>query len=266
MLFVSRTCFNEFLLLLDVAWVNKVLLLWLLLYVSKSITILFCYYFTFCRLSLLCSRYFWLIDQWTNLQWDNVDIKQCREQLCESCAGLGDDKCSMDPIREEYYGYEGALKCLKWGDGDVAFIDGYSLDDIIANNGYIKEDFVILCPDGKTVDYTGTDSFKECNFGRVPSNALVTCNMHDGVWRWKVTKALLEALKVLNLQGVTDDAILGKDVESLTPISFVNQTYQVWLGQKFLRAMEGFMQPPGNLPILTCLPPLPVLIPTPCYK
>ena len=28
MLFVSRTCFNEFLLLLDVAWVNKVLLLY----------------------------------------------------------------------------------------------------------------------------------------------------------------------------------------------------------------------------------------------
>ena len=31
MLFVSRTCFNEFLLLLDVMWVNKVLLLLLLL-------------------------------------------------------------------------------------------------------------------------------------------------------------------------------------------------------------------------------------------
>ena len=31
MLFVSRACFNEFLLLLDVAWVNKVLLLLLLL-------------------------------------------------------------------------------------------------------------------------------------------------------------------------------------------------------------------------------------------
>ena len=31
MLFVSRTCFNEFLLLLDVMWVNKVLMLLLLL-------------------------------------------------------------------------------------------------------------------------------------------------------------------------------------------------------------------------------------------
>lgn len=155
----------------------------------------------------------------------------------------------MDPISEEYYGYEGALKCLKLDDGDVAFIDGYAFDDAIANNGYIKDDFVLLCPDGKTVEYTGTDSFKECNFGRVPSNALVTCNMHNGVWRWKVTKALLEAQKIV--------AILGKDVESLTPIPFVNQTYQVWLGDKFLRAMEGFTQPSGNLPILTCSPPLP---------
>ena len=180
-----------------------------------------------------------------------MDIKQCREKLCESCAGQGDEKCSMDPISEDYYGYEGALKCLKWDDGDVAFIDGYSFDDVLAKNGFIKDDFVLLCPDGKTVDYTGTDSFKECNFGRVPSNALVTCNMHDGVWRWKVTKALLEVQKVLTVQGVLDDAIFGKDVESLKPISFVNQTYQAWLGPMFLRALEGVMQPPGNHPILT---------------
>ena len=32
MLFVSRTCFNQFLLLLDVAWVNKILLLLLWLF------------------------------------------------------------------------------------------------------------------------------------------------------------------------------------------------------------------------------------------
>ena len=191
------------------------------------------------------------MDQWTNLQWDNVDINNCREKLCESCAGQGDEKCSMDPIKEEYYGYEGALKCLKWNDGDVAFIDGYILDDVIAKNGYTKDDFVLLCPDGKTVDYIGTDSFKGCNFGPVPSKALVTCNMHDGVWRWQVTKALLEAQKVVTLQGVPQDTILGKDVESLIPIPFVNQTYQVWLGPMFLRAMEGVMQPPGKPPILT---------------
>lgn len=204
------------------------------------------------------------MDQWANLQWDNVDITHCREKLCESCAGEGDEKCSMDPIKEEYYGYEGALKCLKWDDGDVAFIDGYTFDDAIAKNGYTKDDFVLLCPDGKTVDYTGSDSFKECNYGRVPSNALVTCNMHDGVWRWKVTKALLEAQKVVFLQGVPQDTILGKDVESLTPIPFVNQTYQVWLGSMFLRAMEGVMQPPGNFPILSSLY-LDVLILTTVY-
>lgn len=233
--------------------------------VSKSIIILYYhhFYFTIYRLSLLCARYFWLMNEWTNLQWDNVDIKQCREKMCESCAGLGDKKCSMDPISEEYYGYEGALKCLKRDDGDVAFIDGYTFEDTIAKNGYTKDDFVLLCPDGKTVDFTGPDSFKECNFGRVPSNALVTCNMHDGVWRWKVTKALLEAQKVLTVQGVPDDAILGKDVESLTPIPFVNQTYQVWLGPMFLRAMEGVLQPPGNLLILTSSPlPTLVLVPT----
>ncbi|KAL9987937.1 hypothetical protein ACROYT_G002322 [Oculina patagonica] len=199
---------------------------------------------TFIRLSLLCSRHHWLMDQWKNLQWDNLDMNHCRDRMCEACAGQGDEKCSMDPISEEYYDYEGALKCLKREDGDVAFIDAYTLDDAITNNGYTRDDFILMCPDGKTVDYTGTDSFQECNFGRVPSHALVTCNMHDGIWRWKVTKALLEAQKVLTPQEMYQDGIFNKDVESLTPIPFVNQTYQVWLGPKFLRAMEGLMQPP----------------------
>ena len=174
-------------------------------------------------------------------------MKHCRERMCDACAGQGDEKCSMDSIIEDYYGYDGALQCLKQGDGDVAFIDAYTFDDAIINNGYNKNDFVLLCPDGKTVQYTGADSYEECNFGRVPSHALVTCNMHDGIWRWKVTKALLEAQKVLTPQ-LFKDSIFSTNVESLTPIPFVNQTYQVWLGPMFLRAMEGLMQPPGNTP------------------
>lgn len=217
---------------------------------------LYSYYFTIYRLTILCSRHHWLVDQWKNLQWDNVDIKHCRERMCEACAGQGDEKCAMDSNSEDYYDYEGALKCLKKGDGYIAFIDAYTLEDTITKNGYTKDDFVLFCPDGKTVDYTGTESFEECNFGRVPSHALVTCNMHDGVWRWKVTKALLEAQKVLK-KTMYQDSIFNKDVESMTPIPFVNQTYQVWLGPMFLRAMEGMMQPPGNAP--PSLPPCSLL-------
>lgn len=201
-------------------------------------------FFTICRLSVLCSRHHWLMSQWKKLQFDNVDIKHCRERMCKSCAGQKDDKCSMDTAKEDYYGYAGALKCLKEKSGDVAFIDAYTFEDSITSNGFRKDDFVLLCPDGKKVEITGLESVKECNFGRVPSNALATCNMHDGVWRWKVTKALLEAQKVMAAQKRGDQEML----ESLTPIPFVNQTYQVWLGPMFLRAMEGLMQPPGNTP------------------
>ena len=148
----------------------------------------------------------------------------------------------MDSSVEEYYGYEGALKCLKQDSGDIAFMDAYKLEEAVAYNGYRREDFVLLCPDGSTVDYTGTESFEECHFGHVPSKALVTCNMHDGVWRWKVTKAILEAQKI----DSAFDALCNGDCESFTPIPFVNQTYQVWLGPMFLRAMEGLVQPPGE--------------------
>jgi len=166
--------------------------------------------------------------------------------MCSACAGEGDKKCAMDAVTEDYYGYTGSLKCLKEKDGDVAFMDSYAFDDAITKNGYNRDDFVLLCPDGKTVDVTGRESVEECNFGRVPSHVLATCNMHDGVWRWKVTKALLEAQKVLTPEKIFKDGIFGEKTESLTPIPFVNQTYQVWLGPMFLRAMEGFMQPPGN--------------------
>ena len=150
----------------------------------------------------------------------------------------------MDAASEHYYDYAGALKCLKQ-DGDVAFIDWYTYEEAIRKNNFNSNDFVLLCPDGKIVNDIGPETVDECNFGRVPSNALATCNMHDGVWRWKVTKALLEAQKSLSPQ-MFEHGIFGEKTESLTAIPFVNQTYQLWLGPMFLRAMEGLMQPPGN--------------------
>lgn len=198
---------------------------------------------TFIRLSLMCSRYHWLLNEWKNLQYDDIDTKQCREKLCNTCAGKGDKKCSMDSNIEDYYGYKGALRCLKQRDGNVAFIDAYTFENIIQEDSYNNNDFVLLCPDGKTVDYTGADSYEKCNFGRIPSRALVTCNMHDGIWRWKVTKALLVAQTTLPRQ-VFQDCTFSKNMESFTSIPFVNQTYQVRLGPMFLRAMESLVQPP----------------------
>ena len=204
--------------------------------------ILLCY-FIFSRFSLLSDRYHWLIQQWQNLQWNDINLKYYRERLCDLCAGLGDNKCSTG-ADEDYYDYHGSLRCLKEGDGDVAFIDWYTFDDAITQNAYNKDDFALLCPDGKTVPVTGIESVKECNFGRVPSSALATCNMHDGVWRWRVTKALLYAQKTMSTE-MFKYGIFGSDTEDLSPIQLINQTYQVWLGSMFLLAMEGIMQPTG---------------------
>ncbi|XP_068723364.1 major yolk protein-like [Montipora capricornis] len=195
----------------------------------------------FIRFSLLSDRYHWLLQQWQNLQWNDINLKYYRERLCDLCAGLGDNKCSTG-ADEDYYDYHGALKCLKEGDGDVAFIDWYTFDDAITQNAYNKDEFVLLCPDGKTVPVTGIETVKECNFGRVPSSALATCNMHDGVWRWRVTKALLHAQKTMSTE-MFKYGIFGSDTEDLSSIPLINQTYQVWLGPMFLLAMEGIMQP-----------------------
>ena len=198
---------------------------------------------------MLCARLQWLMSQFKLLQWENRDIKYFREKMCDACVGQGDKKCSMDTISETFYDYPGALKCLSEENGDVAFIDGYTFDDAVTLHSLNKDDFVLMCPNGTKIDIADDtmESIKECNFGRVPSHALVTCNMHDGVWRWKLSKALLEAQKVLTPNKMFVESIFGKETKSLKPIPFVNQTYQVFLGPKFLRALEGLMQPPGEL-------------------
>lgn len=192
-------------------------------------------------MSLLSSRYYWLIKQWKILQWDNIYTKHFREKMCKACAGDGDMKCSMDTASEHYYDYKGAMKCLKEHDGDVAFVDWYA----IKKHGFQEDAFALLCPDGKKMNETGRRAVDKCNFGHVPSSVLVTCNMHDGVWRWKITKAILEAQKFLST-NMFKDGIFGEETESLSPIPLVNQTYQVVLGPEFLRAMEGIIQNSGN--------------------
>lgn len=191
---------------------------------------------------MLSDRYHWLLQQWKKLQWSNKDIKSFREKLCDACAGKGKNKCALNDS-EPYYGNLGSLQCLKQGQGDVAFMDWYAFEDALPRTGLKKEDFLLLCPDGNHVQASKIGAVKECNFGKVPSNALATCNMHDKVWRWKFAKALhyVKERSLRKFQG----SIFGAKAEDLSHIPFANQTYQVWLGSNFLDAMEGTMQPTG---------------------
>ena len=200
---------------------------------------------------MLSDRYHWLMQQWRKLQWNSKDIKSFREKLCDACVGQGKNKCALNDT-EPYYGNLGSLRCLKEEQADVAFMDWYAFEDALRRTDFKKEDFLLLCPDGTHVQANKTGAVKECNFGKVPSNALATCNMHDKVWRWKFTKTLHHVKKEWSPRKF-EDSIFGAKAEDLSAIPFANQTYPVWLGSKFLDAMEGIMQPTGMRNLFTCL-------------
>ncbi|MCJ8729567.1 hypothetical protein PDJAM_G00108140 [Pangasius djambal] len=93
--------------------------------------------------------------------------------LCSRCQG----QRSYVPQRnfycetshnEPFYHNQGALRCLKSGAGDVAFVDHTALDSI---DDSVKDEYRLLCTDGTRAPLS---SFRKCNFGRGPGGAVVT--------------------------------------------------------------------------------------------
>jgi len=99
------------------------------------------------------------------------------ENLCGLCHGTTSSTCRRD-ASEDFFGYTGAFRCLVEGGGDVAFLkhttvlentDGKRVEWWARNT--LQADFQLLCPDGTRMPI---HKFRECNLGRVKSNAIVT--------------------------------------------------------------------------------------------
>ncbi|CAH2246465.1 serotransferrin-B precursor [Pelobates cultripes] len=102
--------------------------------------------------------------------------------LCKLCVGdpkkkLENTKCSPS-TREEYYGYEGAFRCLVKGGGDVCFVKGSTVPDNTDGKGTAEwtkglksTDYELLCPDGTRAPIS---DYKKCNLAEVPAHAVVT--------------------------------------------------------------------------------------------
>ncbi|KAI5628395.1 hypothetical protein C0J50_2885, partial [Silurus asotus] len=93
--------------------------------------------------------------------------------LCSRCKG----QRSFVPQRnffcetshnEPFYHNQGALRCLKSGAGDVAFVDHAALNRI---DDKMKDEYRLLCTDGTRAPLR---SFRTCNLGRGPGGAVVT--------------------------------------------------------------------------------------------
>ncbi|XP_076012960.1 saxiphilin-like [Genypterus blacodes] len=69
---------------------------------------------------------------------------------------------------EPFYNGPGALRCLRSGAGDVAFVDHLALESIEESE---KEEFRLLCTDGTQAPL---NQYRKCNLGRGPGGGTVT--------------------------------------------------------------------------------------------
>ncbi|XP_046819828.1 melanotransferrin isoform X1 [Vespa crabro] len=130
-----------------------------------------------------------LIDKYNPLG-DNSD------QLCKLCIGKAPtDKCTnADP----YAGYEGAFRCLV-NAGEIAFLVHTTVQEMTSStfefNNITKDQFELLCKDGTR---KSVNEYKNCNWGTVPSRAIVTSSATKIEIRRLYQKFLVKAVKILN--------------------------------------------------------------------
>ncbi|KAK0081042.1 hypothetical protein PV325_012898 [Microctonus aethiopoides] len=83
------------------------------------------------------------------------------EILCASCPLEGsNDTCSAH-ISNQYYGDNGALKCLA-GPGDIAIIESKNVEEFVRERVIYPGDFRVLCKNGSLAGYSGFDVDDDC--------------------------------------------------------------------------------------------------------
>lgn len=125
-----------------------------------------------------------LIDKYNPIG-DNSD------KLCQLCIGKvpGGWCNSADP----YIGFEGAFSCLMEA-GDVAFLKHTTVTEMLATKfKHVQEDQLeLLCKNGERMPVS---EYLKCNWGMVPSNALVTSSARSLEDRKRYQKFLQLAVK-----------------------------------------------------------------------
>jgi len=96
--------------------------------------------------------------------------KAIGDKLCNACKqNQGkDDFCVKS--KDDYQGYNGALKCMVEESGDVAFIKHTTFDGYTFTGDDKAENYRLLCPQGGCM---ATTDFLKCKWATVPAHAVV---------------------------------------------------------------------------------------------
>lgn len=130
-----------------------------------------------------------LVDRYNPLG-DNSD------KLCKLCIGeIPGGRCTND---DPYSGYEGAFRCLAENAGEISFLIHTTVQEMTSTNfdlnSVTKEQFELLCRDGSR---RNIDEYKDCNWGNVPSRAIVVSSATDSDLRRIYQKFLQKTVDIL---------------------------------------------------------------------
>lgn len=119
------------------------------------------------------------------------------DKLCSLCTGkVPGGKCtSQDP----YAGFEGAFRCLLEA-GDVAFLKHNTIAEMTGSKAFrhiTADQFELLCKDGSRQPVS---EYRQCNWGAVPSHAIVISSAKPSHERHRYERFLTRASELYSHQ------------------------------------------------------------------
>ncbi|XP_054983193.1 melanotransferrin isoform X2 [Sorex araneus] len=175
--------------------------------------------------------------------------------LCALCVGdeQGRNKCAGSS-QERYYGDSGAFRCLVENAGDVAFVkhttvfdntDGHNPEPWASK--LRSEDYELLCPNGARAEVF---QFSACNLAQIPAHAVMVrpdTNIFTVYGLLDKAQALFgddhneNGFRMFDSSSYHGRDLLFKDTTvQVVPVGEKN-TYEDWLGQDYIDALEGML-------------------------
>ncbi|XP_071768761.1 saxiphilin-like [Centroberyx gerrardi] len=143
---------------------------------------------------------------------------------------------------EPFYNSQGALRCLRSGAGDVAFVDHLALESIEESE---REEFRLLCTDGT---HAPLSHYRNCSLGRGPGGGMVTrLNYRKIARKFLVTVQMLfgqrgrdrQRFQLFNSSSFGENDLLFKDVTEKLAILPDDKDVSQVLGLDYVALLKG---------------------------
>ncbi|CAG2103393.1 unnamed protein product, partial [Medioppia subpectinata] len=128
--------------------------------------------------------------------------------MCALCSATHPDKakCSGSDL---YANFEGAFQCLATV-GDVSFLRHTTINQMSRFKRINKNEYELLCPNGGR---RSVDSYLECNWGFVPSHAIVISSVTLPEDRAKIQRFFFDSVNKFSPQSTNRDYLSGQPLK-----------------------------------------------------